>query len=63
MVDDRCGKEGSSLSLQRLKGEQLRDIGMTKKKSEWFDIINLPAGDYVLTDAVNPERRCQITLQ
>ena len=63
VVDDRSGKERSSLSLQQLKGEQLRDIGVTKKKSEWFDVINLPAGDYVLTDAVNPERHCQITLQ
>ena len=26
LVDDRSGKEGSSLKLQRLKGEQLRDI-------------------------------------
>jgi hypothetical protein len=62
VVDDRSGKEGSSLTLQRLKGERLRDLKTNRKKSEWYDLINLPPGDYILSDAENPERRCQITL-
>lgn len=63
LVDDRSGREGSSLSLQRLKGERLRDLNTNRKKSEWYDLIDLPPGDYVLSDTQNPERRCQITLR
>jgi len=62
LVDDRTGKDGSSLRLQRLKGEALRELNTNRKKSEWHDLINLPPGDYLLSDADNPERRCQITL-
>jgi hypothetical protein len=62
VVDDRSGKEDSSLRLQRLQGERLRDVNTNRKKSEWYDLIDLPPGEYVLSDAENPERRCQISL-
>lgn len=62
VVDDRSGKEGSALSLQRVKGERLRDLSTNRKKSEWYDLVDLPPGDYLLSDTENPERRCQITL-
>jgi hypothetical protein len=62
LVEDRTGKDGSSLRLQRLKGEDLRALNTNRRKSEWHDLINLPPGDYLLSDAENPERRCQITL-
>ena len=62
LVDDRSGRENSSLQLQRLKGDRLRDLNTNRKKTEWYDVLNLPPGEYVLTDAVNPERRCQITI-
>ena len=63
LVDDRSGRVGSSLSLQRVKGERLRDLSTNRKKSEWYDLIDLPPGDYVLSDTENPGRRCQITLR
>jgi len=62
LVDDRSGKDGSSLRLQRLRGEDLRELNTNRRKSEWHDLISLPPGDYLLSDAENPERRCQITL-
>jgi hypothetical protein len=62
LVDDRSGREGSALTLQRVKGERLRDLKTNRKKSEWYDLIDLPPGNYVLSDVENPERRCQITL-
>ena len=63
LVDDRSGKENSSLQLQRLKGERLRDLNTNRKKAEWYDLVNLPPGEYRLTDAANTERRCQITIE
>ena len=62
LVDDRSGKESSSFSLERLQGEKLRDINTRRTKSEWHDVINLPPGNYLLTDAGNPHSRCQITI-
>lgn len=62
LVDDRSGKEDSSLSLQGLKGEKVRDINTKRMRSEWHDVINLPPGDYVLTNSANPASRCQITI-
>ena len=62
LVDDRSGKESSSFSLQRLQGEKLREINTRRTKSEWHDVINLPPGNYLLTDAGNPGSRCQITI-
>ena len=62
LVDDRSGKESSSFNLQRLQGEKLRDINTRRAKSEWHDVINLPPGNYLLTDAGNPDARCQITI-
>lgn len=62
LVDDRSGTETSSLQLRQLKGERLRDLNTNRKKAEWYELVNLPPGKYVLTDAANPERRCQITI-
>jgi hypothetical protein len=62
LIDDRSGNDNSSLQLQRLKGDRLRDLNTSRKKKEWYDLLNLPPGDYVLTDAANAARRCQITI-
>jgi len=61
-VDDRSGKENSSLLLQRFNSERLRCISINRKKSEWHDVIDLGPGTYVLQDASNPELRCQIMI-
>jgi len=63
LIDDRSGKDVSSLRLQKIQGESLRDVNTNRSKSEWHDLIDLPPGDYVLTDRTNPEKRCQITIQ
>lgn len=62
LVDDRSGKESSSLTLQRVNGARVRDINTERMKFEWHDVINLPSGDYILTDAGNPNSHCQITI-
>jgi len=61
-IDDRSGKETSSLVLQRINGERLRASNLNRKKSEWHDVIDLPPGTYVLQDAGNSELRCQIAI-
>jgi hypothetical protein len=61
-LDDRSGKDKSSLVLQRVNGERLRAINMERKKSNWHDVANLTPGTYILHDANNSELRCQITI-
>lgn len=62
LIEDRSGKENSSYQLQRVKGERLRDVNTNRKKSKWYEVVNLPPGDYVLTDTANSDRRCPITI-
>ena len=61
-IDDRSGRENSSLLLQRSNGGQLRAIGLQRKKTEWNDVVDLTPGTYILQDANNSELRCQITI-
>ena len=61
-IDDRSGRENSSLALQRSNGGQLRAIGLQRQKSEWNDVVDLTPGTYILQDANNSELRCQITI-
>ena len=61
-IDDRSGRDNSSLLLQRSNGGQLRAIGLERRKSEWNDVVDLTPGTYILQDANNSELRCQITI-
>ena len=61
-IDDRSGKENSSLVLQRVNGDRLRTVSLQRKKSEWNDVVDLTPGTYILQDANNSELRCQITI-
>jgi|SRR5215213_2486011 len=61
-IDDRSGKENSSLVLQCVKGERLRTVSLQRKKSEWNDVVDLTPGTYILQDANDSELRCQITI-
>ena len=61
-VDDRSGRENSSLVLQRVNGERVRAVSLQRKKSDWNDVVDLTPGTYVLQDANNSELRCQITI-
>ena len=61
-IDDRSGREDSSLVLQRGNGAHLRAIGLKRQKSEWNDVVDLTPGTYILQDANNSELRCQITI-
>ena len=61
-VEDRSGKSGSSLKLQRVKGELVRGVNTSRMKSDWQDVINLPTGEYILMDDSQPEAHCRITI-
>ena len=62
-IDDRSGRENSSLVLQRVNGERLRTVSVERRKSQWNGVVDLTPGTYVLQDANNSELRCQITIR
>jgi len=62
MVDDRTGKATSSLTLQHVQGQRVRDLQTDRRKSERYAVIDLPPGNYLLTDAANADARCQIRI-
>jgi hypothetical protein len=61
-IDDRSGREDTSLVLQRVQGERVKDVKINRKKSEWYNLLDLAPGTYVLHDTGNPELQCQITI-
>ena len=61
-LDDRSGRETSSLILRRLSGEHPRTINLERKKSNWNEVVDLPPGTYILEDKNNAEAHCQITI-
>lgn len=61
-VDDRSGKDSSSLELKRVNGQRVRALTLNRRKSEWNDVVELSPGTYVLQDTSNAELRCQITI-
>jgi hypothetical protein len=61
-VDNRSGLESISLRLERADGSLARQMDIYASSPDRRDILDLPAGDYVLTEAGNPQWRCQITV-
>lgn len=61
-VDDRTGRESSTLSLVKTNGDRMKEARTTKKRSEWHDLIDLTPGVYLLVDAANSQTSCRITI-
>ncbi|HJP93168.1 MAG TPA: hypothetical protein VJ875_14515 [Pyrinomonadaceae bacterium] len=61
LVEDRSGKANSLFTLQRIQGEHLREINTNRMKFEWYDVLNLPPGDYLVIDN-NSNSSCHIAI-
>lgn len=62
MVENRSGLGDIALQLHRQTGNSLHAVHVSKEQLDWHDEINLPPGNYVLTEANHPEWVCQITI-
>lgn len=63
-LNDRSGLAGITLTVvdgsgRRVYTSRLRD---NPRKHEWRQVVNLPPGRYVLSEASHPEWTCRITL-
>jgi len=61
-VTNRTGIGELALQLQRADGERLREFHLTTERPRLREEIDLPAGEYVLTEANHPEWVCRITI-
>lgn len=66
LITNRSQFPELSLTLSRVVGnrpsDKVKDVGFKKGQVRWNERFNLPPGDYVLTEARNPEWKCSITL-
>lgn len=65
-ISNRSQFRELSLTLSRVQGnrpsDKVKDMGFKRGQVRWIERFNLPPGDYVLTEAGNPEWKCSITL-
>jgi hypothetical protein len=60
VVNNHSELPGVELRLQRDTGSRLRAVRVTQEQLHWSDVMNLPPGRYVLTEANHPDWVCRI---
>lgn len=61
-VSNRSGLEEIVLRLDRIGGDRMQEQRMSKKRRAWQETMNLPAGQYILSEANNPDWVCRINI-
>ena len=61
-VSNRSGLEDLVLHLDRIGGNRMQELRLSRKRRGWQGTINLPAGEYILSEANNPNWSCQIII-
>lgn len=62
LVDNRSELDEVTFRLSRADGHGLREVRRTKEELIWKQLEDLPPGEYLLTEASNPEWVCRITI-
>ena len=63
LIDNRSGLDEIQVRLEPLVDrERVHDVSLTKRAYSWNTILNLPPGEYALTEVSHPEWTCRITL-
>ena len=61
-VENRTGLPEVLLRLDREGGGRVQEAQVTRQKLNWKQGLDLPPGQYVLTEANNPDWVCRITI-
>ena len=66
IVDNHTADPDLNLRLNRLLGnvpaDKLLDLNLKRGRGNWYSQVNLPPGEYELSEANHPEWKCKITL-
>jgi hypothetical protein len=61
-LDNRSGLDDIELQFTREGGGRMQVLGARRKRSSWREVVNLPPGRYLLTEASHPDWECAITI-
>ena len=61
-VDNLTGQDEIVLRLDREAGNRLQEVRVPKEKLNWRVWVDLPPGNYLLTEARHPNWVCRITI-
>jgi hypothetical protein len=62
MIDNRSGLAAPALTLTREPSERVRELQVPRETPNWSDVVNLPPGQYVLSEPSHPGWSCLITI-
>lgn len=62
-IQNQSSEEGPSFILTREAGHSLKQMRVPKRQSKYRELIDLPPGTYVLTEANHPDWTCQIIIE
>lgn len=61
-INNHTGLSELSLHLDRLKGNRIHDVRMRQGRIKWNQSLDLPPGDYLLSEENHPDWVCHIKL-
>jgi hypothetical protein len=61
-VDNRSGLEAIELRFERASRERLTALHAPRRKISWREVVELPPGHYLLSEANHPEWTCNVTI-
>lgn len=61
-IENRSGISAVDFQLDAEPGNRIFQVSRTWERSDWSEVVNLPPGRYVLTEASHPEWQCVITI-
>lgn len=62
LVENRSGLSDMSLSLQAQGGGPVISARVQREELDWAQFLDLPPGNYVISEASHPQDLCQLTV-
>jgi len=62
MFDNRIDVPAMVLQLKRSDGEVIKEARLKREESNWYEVVSLPPGQYLLSEANHPRWSCAITI-
>jgi hypothetical protein len=61
-INNRSGTTELALQLTRVQGNRIHEVRLPKGRIRWNKVVDLPPGDYVLTEQNHPNWICHLKL-
>lgn len=62
VVESQVDLPELTLRLDREQGERLHEVLLKRERPEWSQVLDLPAGTYLMTEANHPDWACRLTV-